>query len=231
MTGASGAPPDRALIVFARAPSAPGKTRLTATLSSDRARALREALLLDTLDAVRAAHVPLVIAFTPDDAGDEMSLLAPGITLVRQHGADLGERMQHALDEVLNVGTGMVALVGSDLPTLPASHVSDAFAMCDSDADMVLGPTEDGGFYLLAARRRVTPVLGGIDWSAPAVRGRVVEAALGAGLTVGVGPSWWDVDTRADLQRVVRDGNRDMARRTKLLAATALTEPPTDRRE
>jgi hypothetical protein len=192
------------VVVLARAPSAPGKTRLTVGLPEHRARALREALLLDTVDAARAAGAPVSICFTPETAHDEMARLIPGATLFAQRGEDLGERMRHAIHDALERGVDSVVLVGSDVPTLPPLHVRDAFARLQA-SDLVLGPTEDGGFYLIAARRQIPDVFHGIDWSGSRVLAAVVSAARSRELIVDFAPPWWDADRPEDLQRLIRE--------------------------
>jgi uncharacterized protein len=192
----------RCCVVLARAPTAPGKTRLTRNLSADRARALREALLLDTLDAVRGADLPIVIAFTPEEARDEMARLAPDVTLIPQRGDDLGQRMRCAMQDVFDAGARDAVLIGSDVPTLPPQHLLQAFAVLDSGAHVVFGPSEDGGFYLVGARGEMPDVFHAIDWAAANVLERVLDASRAANVTIGTVPRWWDIDCPEDLRRL-----------------------------
>jgi hypothetical protein len=192
--------------MLARAPSAPGKTRLTSDLEEQRARELRQALLLDTAAVVRAADLPLVIAFTPDDSEAEMRRLLTDVRLVPQRGEDLGERMRLAMNAEFDMGAASVVLIGSDLPTLPPERLGDAGEMLGSGADIVVGPTDDGGFCLVAARAPLPPALfAGIEWSTATVFERFVANAHGCALTAGVLPGCWDVDAPEDLSRVLAD--------------------------
>jgi uncharacterized protein len=191
----------RQVVILARAPSARGKTRLTAHLSAADARALRERLFLDTLSAARAAGYPVVVTFTPADAAAEMRALAGEAAFMMQRGDDLGARMRNGMHDAFATGAATVVLIGSDLPTLPPEHMSDAFAMLDSGADVVFGPSEDGGFYLVGARSELPDIFHGVEWSRPDVLARVTRAAHEAGLTVGVAREWWDVDGPEDLRR------------------------------
>jgi rSAM/selenodomain-associated transferase 1 len=191
-------------VILARAPWSPGKTRLVEGSDPARARALREALLLDTLDRVREVGVACMVACTPDDADVGMRRLLSGVTVVPQGSGDLGERMARALAGALARGADQVALVGSDLPALPPAHVAAAFALLDAGADLVLGPAEDGGFYLMAAAAPLPPLFDGIEWGRGDVLDRVIGAARAAGLDVRLAPRWWDVDVPADLERVRR---------------------------
>lgn len=192
----------RVVVLLARAPSAKGKTRLTAALPESAARDLRERLLLDTLDGARATELPVLVCFTPESAREEMRRLAPDVELFAQSGDDLGERMRNAIDFALGHGADLVALIGSDLPSLPSSYIQTAFKQLES-ADVVLGPTDDGGFYLIAARRPLPDLFHGMTWSHADVLRDVVRAANRHQLTVALAPPWWDLDRPEDLRRVL----------------------------
>jgi rSAM/selenodomain-associated transferase 1 len=201
------------VVLLARAPSAKGKTRLTAHLPADRALALRTALFLDTLDVVCATALPVIVSFTPVDARDEMSTLVPDARLVPQVGVGLGERMHRAIDDGLAAGFDAVVLIGSDLPTLPASYIYDAIAQLKGvdgirvPPDLILGPSEDGGFYLVGARHPLPDIFRDVPWDGPAVLRSVVEAARALALRVAFTPEWWDVDKPEDLERLVRQSS------------------------
>lgn len=201
------------VVLLARAPSAKGKTRLTAHLPSDRAHALRAALFLDTLDVVRATALPVIVSFTPADAHDEMATLAPDARLMPQAGIGLGERMRHAIDEALAAGFDAVVLIGSDLPTLPARYVRDAIGQLEGAngarvrADLVLGPSEDGGFYLVGVRHPLPDIFHDVLWDGPAVLKSVVDAARALEMRVAFAREWWDVDQPEDLERLVKQSN------------------------
>ena len=153
----------------------PGKTRLTANLSDDDARTLREALLLDTLEVVRSVNVPVTLAYTPDNARAEMEAYVdrgpwtvgrgPWASLRPQRGDDLGARMHCALTDAFAAGATQVLLIGSDLPTLPPTHLGDAFGVLES-IDCVFGPADDGGYYLIGVRRGVdlSRIVTGVRW-------------------------------------------------------------------
>ena len=199
-----------AVALLARAPSAKGKTRLTAHLSDERAHALRSALLLDTLDVVRALALPIIVNYTPAEARDEMAQLAPEAALVCQQGNDLGERMRHAMDHAFASGADPVVLIGSDLPSLPVAYLRDAVERLGGvntgaaeRPDIVLGPSEDGGFYLIGARSAAPDIFGGITWSGPQVLSAVVAAARARCLVTAFTPAWWDVDRPEDLERLL----------------------------
>jgi rSAM/selenodomain-associated transferase 1 len=194
----------RRLAVIARAPSAAGKTRLTNGLAPHDAVALRAALLLDTLDVAHATGEPLAVYFTPADARDELARLVPGAVLVPQPEADLGARMHHAFVTLVGTGADRVVLIGSDVPTLPPSHVRQAFVELDAGADLVLGPAGDGGYYLIGLREPRPTLFDDISWGTSRVFDQTRARAEAAQLRVARVAGWHDVDTKADLDRVAR---------------------------
>ena len=172
------------------------------------ARALRERLFLDTLAAARGAGYPVMVCFTPDDAREEMRRLAGDDALMVQRGAELGARMHNAMRDARESGEGAVVLIGSDLPTLPSQHLVRAFDLLDGAGsahaprcDVVLGPSEDGGFYLIGARGDLPDIFAGVEWGRSDVLARVSARAQHAGVLVGLAPTWWDVDALEDLRR------------------------------
>ena len=201
----------RVVVLLARAPSAKGKTRLTAHLADDEARDLRERLLLDTLDAACATELPVIVCFMPDTARDEMRRLVGDVQLIPQRGDGLGERMRNAMNDALARGAESVVLIGSDLPDLPYTHLLEACDLLEGVGvspakpipDLVFGPTKDGGFYLVGARAPMPDIFRGIDWDGPTVLAAVVQAAHAGDLTVGFASHWWDVDRPEDLKRLV----------------------------
>jgi rSAM/selenodomain-associated transferase 1 len=202
--------------MLARAPSAPGKTRLTATLADEAAIALRRALLLDTYDAVHAAGADVIVAFTPDDARDEFEMLhsRSGPALMPQRGGDLGARMHAALSDAFARGADRVVLVGSDLPSLPTAYLTEAFAGLEAH-DVALGPSEDGGYYLIGMRTPHEALFTDIAWGSARVFEQTLTAAKALGLSVAQVPSWFDVDTEQDLARLGTGGGKNAARHTR----------------
>src|SRR5438067_343096 len=169
MTGRDQADPSsRVLGVFAKWPR-PGavKTRLGGD-ARWQARVAR-AFLLDTLGRLSAVPARRVLAFDPPESEHDFAGLVRGpFTLTPQAGGDLGRRLSAFLAAQLGAGASAVVVVGSDSPTLPAGHVGRAFAELES-ADVVLGPSCDGGYYLLGCARRVPPVFDGVGWGGPSV--------------------------------------------------------------
>ena len=194
------------LLVVAKQPI-PGqtKTRLCPPLSHAQAADLYECLLRDTLDVMRkVADVKCVIGFLPEDARDYFQQLAPDMQLTCQYGASLGERLDHVLTEALMSGSQRVVVMDSDSPTLPVEYVSQAFDQLD-EADVVIGPTRDGGYYLIGMKRPQPHLLRQVQMSTPRVLADTLTLARATGLSVSLLPAWYDVDTIDDLFHLKRD--------------------------
>jgi rSAM/selenodomain-associated transferase 1 len=194
----------RLLLLFTK-PAREGrvKTRLIGDLTPAQAAALHAAFLEDLLDRLRAGprediELRLAWALDPEEAVPSEPL--PG---VRQEGRDLGERLYRALSGAA-AEAGAVMALGSDHPTLPLEWVHRAFERVESGADVVLGPAEDGGYYLIALRAgAVAPRLfEGIAWSRPQVLAATLDRCRELGLAVELLPEASDVDTPEDLRRL-----------------------------
>jgi rSAM/selenodomain-associated transferase 1 len=209
-------PRDRRLLLFTK-PARAGrvKTRLIGDLTPGQAAALHAAFLDDLLDRLRPGRFTLALAWAldPEDAVPEGPL--PGI---RQRGDDLGERMFTALSETVEAGgEGMaVAALGSDHPTVRLEIVERAFELLEEGAEVVLGPADDGGYYLIALRGRgvARRLFEGIAWSTEQVFPATLERCRELGLRLELLPQASDVDTPDDLRR--------------LAAALAESEPESD---
>ena len=194
---------DRTLIVFAREPVAGRtKTRLCPPLDGDTAARLYACFLADTLaSASRVAGARAAIAHTPESRPAFFAALAPGMAAWPQRGAARGERMDNAFAEVL-AGDAGVVIVGSDSPDLPAAYVGEAFGRLESGADVVLGPSDDGGYYLIGLRARQPRLLREVPMSTPTVLADTLALARALGLRAELLPQWYDVDTAAELARL-----------------------------
>ena len=194
------------LLVVAKQP-APGqtKTRLCPPLTPIQAATLYDCFLHDTLDTMRKVpDVQCVIGFLPEDAQDYFNQLAPDMGLVCQRGLSLGERLDNLLTEALKNGSRRAVVMDSDSPTLPAAYLSQAFERL-TNADVVLGPTRDGGYYLIGLKQPQPHLLRQVQMSTPNVLSDTLKLAEATGLTVSLLPSWYDVDTIADLHQLDRE--------------------------
>jgi uncharacterized protein len=188
-----------------RVPGAePVKRRLHPALGAGPATLLYRCMLLDTLEA--AARVPgleVVAAFSPPRAAHAMAALAPRVRAMAQRGRDLGARMANLVSDLLAAGHAAALVTGSDLPTLSVARFAEAAGVLDGGAaDVVLGPSEDGGYYLIGLARPAPELFDDMRWSEPDVLAVTRMRAERLGLRVALLAPWYDVDTGADLARL-----------------------------
>ena len=220
-----------ALAVMARAPSdARGKTRLLTSLGLCDGTDLRRAILLDTLEVVQqVAGVEPVVVFAPETGGAEIAGLVGGdFRVLAQRGGDLGERLRSAFADLFALGYSAVAIIGSDLPTLPAEHVERGLDVLRCEVDpLVLGPALDGGYYLIGLRANHPEIFHKIPWSTAGVLAATLSAAEAHRLSVTLIPSWYDVDSTDDLRRVLElpTAGARTPRRTHEWATARLSKP------
>ena len=183
------------------------KTRLTPPFSTVEAAALYECFLRDALDLARAVPgVRPIIAYSPLEAKDYFQKLAPAFGLIAQTGATLGERLDAVLTHCLQAGFTRVAAMNSDSPTLPVAYVVQAFdCLSDADTDVVLGPCEDGGYYLIGWKRPHPRLVREVQMSTPHVLEDTLALAAAEALRVALLPTWYDVDDVRDLDRAQTD--------------------------
>ena len=215
-----------AVVVLAKAPRAGGvKTRLCPPLSPAAAARLYRCFLLDTLDRVQAlGGVTPAVAYAPRDARAFFAAARPGMLLVPQGGGDLGARMARVVERLLGRGFAAVVILGADSPTLPGSHLRAAVRLLGSAAaDGVIGPSEDGGYYLIGLRAPCPALFAGVSWSTRRVLAQTLAKARRAGRRLRLLPAWYDVDTVADLHRLAGElrRTRKSAPRTRRLLGTS----------
>ena len=198
-----------AIAIMAKAPEAGQvKTRLVPPLSREEAADLYRCLLLDKLLQVgQLQGVDSYVAYTPAEALPVMRALAPPpFTLIPQSGADLGDRLHRLSAILLDRGHPGVIIIDSDTPTLPTAYLLQAIERLQGpSSDLVLGPAEDGGYYLVGLKRPCRTLFDGIQWSGPTVLTDTLRRATAQQLQVATLPSWFDVDTADDLRRLRLD--------------------------
>ena len=193
-----------AVVIMAKQPM-PGrtKTRLCPPLTSAEAAELAEALLRDTVSLVLGLRgIEMAIAVSPLSAVDQMRHLLPsGARILAVEGANIGECLSGAMGQLFSDGFTRVVAVNSDSPTLPAAYLERAADLLET-SDVVLGPAEDGGYYLIGLRRPQAGLFEGISWSTDQVAAQTLARAAELGLSVARLPAWYDVDTPAELERL-----------------------------
>jgi rSAM/selenodomain-associated transferase 1 len=187
------------------------KTRLAEALGADRAAALYRAFLADTLEMaceVRARRLTVesALCFSPPDAAEEFGFAAGAFDLaLPQRDGDLGAKLAGMFDDLLDAGRERVIAIGADSPTLPPSLVATAFERLEGGADVVLGPTADGGYYLVGLRKHQPELFVDVPWSTDRVLGTTLERSRALGLETVVLDDWYDVDTTDELSRLRRE--------------------------
>ncbi len=204
-------------LVFLRLPE-PGrvKTRLAEGLGPEAAARIYEAMARGVVERLREGPWRLEIHFAPGTAGTGERVRAwldgsgdrpggpPPLHLVPQSGEDLGMRMERALTRALARGAP-AAVLASDVPGLGPRHLSEAFRILgDHTADLVVGPSPDGGYYLLGLRDEPAPggLFRGLPWSTHEVLPTTLRVARALGLRVHMLEPLADVDRPEDLEGV-----------------------------
>jgi rSAM/selenodomain-associated transferase 1 len=195
-----------ALAIMAKAPR-PGKvkTRLSPPLTPEQAAAINTCFLRDTTTNIASlaedAACSGVISYTP--VGDEHlfeGLLPPGYRLVPQRGDGFGERLLTTAQDLLACGFSSVCLIDSDSPTVPREAFEMAVDALQQPGDrIVLGPSQDGGYYLIGMKLAHPAPFENITWSTASVFAETVAAIHSIGVELITLPLWYDVDDAATL--------------------------------
>ncbi len=198
-----------AIAVMAKA-SIPGraKTRLVPPLTTEEAAAVNTSFLRDVADnligASAHANISGYMAFAPaGSAGFFRGIMPDRIRLLETVAPNFGECLFQAASSLLGDGYGAVCLLNSDSPTLPAAYlIAAATALAVPGDRMVLGPSTDGGYYLIGLKRPHRRLFEDVDWSTERVAAQTLVRARELNLSVHHLPSWYDVDD-ADALRVL----------------------------
>src|SRR5436190_12674571 len=207
-----------ALAIMTKAPRAGAvKTRLQPPLTPEEAADLNICFLRDIADAISRATYSCglrppkkdttargVGVFTPEGSEKEYAGILPlDFDLIPQRGDGFGERLINAADDLLHVGFESCCLINSDSPTATVDAFREATAQLQgADDRIVLGPSDDGGYYLIGIKKMYRRLFQEIDWSTERVFTQTLERAREIGLNVHILPSCFDVDDRAALRRL-----------------------------
>jgi len=194
---------NKALIVFARSPkSGQVKSRLTSLITPREAANIYRAFLKDSLKQFASLGVAVRLYMSDEK---ELDFPVYGATILRQHGDDLGKRMQHAFTETAETGYEQIVIIGTDHPTLPDAYIQSAFDALLNIPTVSIGPTEDGGYYLLGMNPYTHGLFDGMVYSRSDVYRLTLERAYHSGTNIVELPEWYDVDTPDDLKRLIAD--------------------------
>lgn len=196
------------IVLVAKVPE-PGrvKTRLTPELHATQAAAVHEAFIVHVFQRLRELKpAELVICYDPPTGEAAMRRLLGSpddVTFMPQAAGDLGQRLA-AMFDALKSRHRRILFLGVDSPDLPADHLRDAARLCHG-ADVVIGPTEDGGYWCLALAASVdaAKLLGGIEWSTGHEARQTIDRAAALHYAMALADGWDDIDHPADLQRLI----------------------------
>jgi hypothetical protein len=213
-----------ALVVMAKAPrEGEVKTRLIGAFTAAEAAAIYANFLRDTFVLVETVreereNAQIVLCYTPAGAEEAFeNIEREGSLMLAQRGGDLGERLTNCFADLFGFGFDSVVVIGADSPTAPEEILVEAFDLLIGENDVVIGPAEDGGYYLIGMRKLHAGIFNDIPWGTDRALART-EARVGeAGLELKLLPVWYDVDTPEELERLKRelDENRDAAKFTR----------------
>ena len=200
------------IVVMIKAPSAGfAKTRLTPPLSQSDAAALALCFVKDVITSALSIMPNVIVAYAPHDGRAILEHVLPKDLLwFEQEGADLGERLNSAIAYAGNLGFSPIIVLGADSPTLPPSFIEIARdALAAEETAVTLGPTIDGGYYLVGLSKPVPRLFQNIDWSTTATFEQTVENINRLGLRLFELPQWYDIDTFADLDLLCKELRSD----------------------
>jgi rSAM/selenodomain-associated transferase 1 len=205
-TGVCSSPSDRVLVIMAKAPS-PGtvKTRLASSLSAEAITAFYCCLLEDTLTLARSLRDVEVAIMCPNSDIRELAKLAGSETrIVAQQGEGLAAGLTSVFAHFMQVHPRRVIAFNSDSPHLPHSILEDAFAML-AVHDLVVGPTHDGGYYLVGAKASHSTLFATDGMGTSSALERLLSRARDLGLTLGLAAPFYDIDVVDDLARLAAE--------------------------
>lgn len=185
------------------------KTRLSPPLTPEEAAALNIKFLQDTARAISKAGEQTrgVGVYTPQ--GSEATyrgILPDDFYLIAQRGETFGERLSNAMCDLLGAGFKACCLIDSDSPTVTADTFrAAARALAQAEERIVIGPSDDGGYYLIGMRTLHTRLFEGIDWSTEEVLAQTIESARAVGIEPLMLPTFYDIDNGSTLRRLCRD--------------------------
>ncbi len=196
-----------ALVLMAKAPE-PGKvkTRLIPPLSPNKAAEIYHSLLLDQIENIKAfTGADRFLNFAPDEAAPFFRQMAPqDFVCFPQRGNDLGERMSNAFEELWSKGYEKIILIGGDLAALPLGFLQSACQMLQGPGkEVVLGPSRDGGYYLIGMNCRLPQIFRRKSWSQSNVLDETIKKVASLGIRPQILSTWFDIDTPDDLRHLL----------------------------
>jgi uncharacterized protein len=191
---------DNAVILFARDPIlGQVKTRLSSSFDDETILRLYTCFVEDSLGKIRQVdNADCFVGISPSNLSGFFNGIEDSDTrLFVQQGKDLGDKMHQAFVDRFSDGYKKVVIIGSDSPSLPVSYINQTLT---SNKDLILGPSTDGGYYLIAMAGKVSEVFGGIAWGTDRVLDETLNLVEKTGISLELLPVWYDVDLPEDLK-------------------------------
>jgi rSAM/selenodomain-associated transferase 1 len=188
------------LAIFAKEPR-PGqvKSRLALATSAAWAARVADAFLRDTVARLARVEVRRFLVYSPEQSREYFAALAGNqFQLLPQAEGDLGRRMEQFIAGQFQAGAKRIVIVGADSPSLPPEWIEEAFRKLD-EANLVLGPATDGGYYLIGCSGFPPPIFDNISWGSERVLWESISRLSDPAWRIALLPAWYDVDSLADL--------------------------------
>lgn len=194
-----------ALLIFAKNPVAGKvKTRLAATIGNEAALVVYHKLLQHTFKSTQDLDLDKFVFYS--EFKEEDDLWKKGFSKELQTGNHLGERMRNAFDLILNKGYQKAVIIGTDCPYIDAEIIEDAFKVLNS-SDIVIGPAEDGGYYLIGIKMNHSELFENIQWSTNSVLSATIEKCIELKLSYSLLKLLNDIDDEQDLLEFNKKSN------------------------
>lgn len=196
----------RQLLIFVKEPiSGQVKTRLAVEIGADAACAVYRRCVERTLERLSVLREEITLCVEPAEAtGRVQAWLGSAWPVQPQRGATLGERLADATNRTFTEGMRRIVIIGTDSPWINHVHIEEAFSAMEQ-ADLVLGPAVDGGYYLVGLAKPAPGLFRGIAWSTSQVLNQTLTNARTLGVTMSLLPEGYDIDRLTDLQRWMQE--------------------------
>ena len=194
---------DNALIIFSRLPIGhETKTRLAPLLNEPQRSELHLAMWRDIFgEALRLTDTDIYLCWTGSGNVADWQKYIPGSFILRkQEGENLGERMRNAMRDIFVLRYKRAVIIGSDIPSVKAENIARAFGSLN-DSDAVIGPSSDGGYWLIGMRKFIPEAFGISSWGNSSVLAETVRTLAGLGISCGTADTLDDLDTPEDVIR------------------------------
>ncbi|MGI8670018.1 MAG: TIGR04282 family arsenosugar biosynthesis glycosyltransferase [Aridibacter sp.] len=199
----------KAIIIMTKVPEAGKvKTRLQPFLTEKQSVELAVAFLQDAESKAHSVTENLIVAVSPFEERNRLTeILQHKPLLIEQTGETLGDKMFNAFKFAFEKGLDSVVMIGTDSPTFPADYIEQAFEFLELETDVVLGKTEDGGFYLIGLKILDTRIFENVSWSSAETFEQIWQNIMNLKLHLREVPGWYDVDEKEDFERLQTELN------------------------